>query len=252
VKKADIKKLLADFKTSGNNIPGIFNYCDYWCERCPFTSRCSNFQVGEMLDEHQASKDLKNKEFWINYANLLAATFEFIRDKMAESGFDIMTLPTVEEREQMDKDDAETENDPLSIEAHEYMKACHDWCEVHFDEQEKILKSRKLAELTINHAIEDAFSVVTWYSTLIPAKISRALIKPLTGEVVEKQDADGSAKVALSGIDRSIAAYTVLYEHLSEYEDDILRFLVTLSRLKEMVLARFPDAPAYHRPGFDD
>jgi predicted protein tyrosine phosphatase len=21
-------------------IPGIYNYCDRWCERCPFTSRC--------------------------------------------------------------------------------------------------------------------------------------------------------------------------------------------------------------------
>ena len=26
-------------------IPGIYNYCDYWCERCAFTKRCRNFMT---------------------------------------------------------------------------------------------------------------------------------------------------------------------------------------------------------------
>jgi hypothetical protein len=34
--KNDFLKLAADPKY----IPGICNYCDRWCERCPFTSRC--------------------------------------------------------------------------------------------------------------------------------------------------------------------------------------------------------------------
>ena len=28
-------------------IPGIYNYCDRWCERCAFTSRCSNYALAE-------------------------------------------------------------------------------------------------------------------------------------------------------------------------------------------------------------
>ena len=28
-------------------IPGIYNYCDRWCERCPFTSRCMVYAMGE-------------------------------------------------------------------------------------------------------------------------------------------------------------------------------------------------------------
>ena len=27
-------------------IPGIYNYCDRWCERCAFTARCMNFAMG--------------------------------------------------------------------------------------------------------------------------------------------------------------------------------------------------------------
>jgi hypothetical protein len=35
-------------------IVGIFNYCDRWCERCEFTSRCRVFADGAELD---ASRD---------------------------------------------------------------------------------------------------------------------------------------------------------------------------------------------------
>ena len=34
-------------------IVGIFNYCDRWCERCPFTSRCRLFAtLAEIEFEH--------------------------------------------------------------------------------------------------------------------------------------------------------------------------------------------------------
>ena len=32
-------------------IPGIFNYCDRWCERCAFTARCRTFAM-----EQEASR----------------------------------------------------------------------------------------------------------------------------------------------------------------------------------------------------
>lgn len=27
-------------KSMGRFITGIYNYCDYWCARCPFTQQC--------------------------------------------------------------------------------------------------------------------------------------------------------------------------------------------------------------------
>ena len=34
-------------------IPGIFNYCDRWCERCPQTARCRLFAMDqENVREH--------------------------------------------------------------------------------------------------------------------------------------------------------------------------------------------------------
>lgn len=41
--KEQMKKLAENPKF----ISGIYNYCDRWCERCPFTSRCMNFALDE-------------------------------------------------------------------------------------------------------------------------------------------------------------------------------------------------------------
>jgi hypothetical protein len=62
----------------------------------------------------------------------------------------------------------------------------------------------------------------------------------------------GSAKIALIAIDRSIAALGYMLERMPEYEDDLLNFLITLSKIKNKVLAAFPKAMEFKRPGFDD
>jgi len=43
MKKDRLKKLAREKEF----IPGIYNYCDRWCERCPQTSHCLNFAMSE-------------------------------------------------------------------------------------------------------------------------------------------------------------------------------------------------------------
>jgi hypothetical protein len=38
----------------GGFIPGVYNYCDRWCERCPFTGRCRVFADEA---EHEFERD---------------------------------------------------------------------------------------------------------------------------------------------------------------------------------------------------
>lgn len=38
-----------------NFIPGIYNYCDRWCERCAFTNRCRSY-----AREEEENKNEKN------------------------------------------------------------------------------------------------------------------------------------------------------------------------------------------------
>jgi|GEM_PF-969740 len=68
----------------------------------------------------------------------------------------------------------------------------------------------------------------------------------------ELADANGSAKVALIGMDRSIAAWTRLRPHLPDRADELLDVLVMIDRLRRATEAQFPEARSFYRPGFDD
>lgn len=67
-----------------------------------------------------------------------------------------------------------------------------------------------------------------------------------------RHDAEGSAKVALIGIDNSLEAWKRLRSHLPEQADPLLDTLAHLDRLRRSIESRFPHARAFKRPGFDE
>ena len=64
------------------------------------------------------------------------------------------------------------------------------------------------------------------------------------------KDSDGSAKIALIAMDRSISAWAGLRETLGD--DSVLDLLVQLTRLRRETEALFPNARRFVRPGFDE
>ncbi len=77
-------------------------------------------------------------------------------------------------------------------------------------------------------------------------------IKEIDIPDVFPKDSDGSAKVALIDIDRSMAAWANMSEHLPELEIDTIKNLVHLNGSRDSVEKTFPGARAFGRPGFDD
>jgi len=67
-----------------------------------------------------------------------------------------------------------------------------------------------------------------------------------------RNDADGSVKVALIGMDRSIGAWGRLQEYFSEKTNSILDILLHLDRLRRRTEELFPQAKSFKRPGFDE
>jgi hypothetical protein len=65
-------------------------------------------------------------------------------------------------------------------------------------------------------------------------------------------DADGSAKIALIAIDRSIGAWAILHREFPDREDETLKILAELQRLRNFLECEFPEARAFIRPGFDE
>ena len=101
----------------------------------------------------------------------------------------------------------------------------------------------------------EAIEVIRWYQHFIYVKLMRAV----RGELDERdeelddlpKDSDGSAKIALIAIDRSIGAWGTIYGLDSFQNEKILRFIAYLDRLREEVEKTFPGARSFTRPGFD-
>ena len=72
----------------------------------------------------------------------------------------------------------------------------------------------------------------------------------LSDEDTLQNDGNGSAKVALIAVERSIDAWQTVFELIPD-EDRILPLLATLQKILRLGRTEFPDAEKFRRPGFD-
>lgn len=79
-----------------------------------------------------------------------------------------------------------------------------------------------------------------------------AELEDVEPEVARQSDSDGSAKVALIGMERSIGAWERLRELLPEKGDSILPMMLHLEQLRRATEQAFPNAQSFVRPGFDE
>jgi len=103
--------------------------------------------------------------------------------------------------------------------------------------------------------LNDATETIRWYQPQIYVKLMRAssgMVRSEDGADYLLDDVNGSAKVALIGMDRSIHAWDTLYRTLGDGQDGILDILVQLQRLRKSAEAEFPGARAFVRPGLDE
>jgi hypothetical protein len=177
----------------------------------------------------------------------LSVAIELLMETAQESGIDVDAL--VPEGDEALESHVETEvrRHTLVREATEYMKLVGEW----FESSDGCLN-----ENPGEADLSDYEQVILRYHTLIWTKISRAvrqLFEPNpTCPADLTKDADGSAKVALIAIDRSIAAWWRMRGQFPEQKGSILKFLVLLARLKEATEHAFVNARDFVRPGFDE
>ena len=67
-----------------------------------------------------------------------------------------------------------------------------------------------------------------------------------------QEDGNGSAKIALIAIDRSMAAWHAMEMCLPGKSDSIAPIVADLERLRWLLEEEFPDARGFMRPGFDE
>jgi len=257
MKKDDLIEMARDPKY----IPGIYNYCDYWCERCPFTARCLNFQSQEK-EEAPESQDINSREFWDRLADNFRVAKEMILEQAEELGIDLTDVDMAEAGEEEARLRRDAEAHDLAAWSKEYMRAVDKWFkdkEGAFEqrgdalirEHEMALPGRSPERQVLD--LKDCVDVIRWYQCQINVKLMRALMRDDTWEGDEgfPSDSDGSAKVALIGIDRSIAAWVEMCEQFPGERDNIIDVLVLLDSIRKRAERDFPGARSFVRPGFD-
>ena len=66
------------------------------------------------------------------------------------------------------------------------------------------------------------------------------------------KDSDGSIKVALIAIDRSLSAWRIMQMEFPERTASIADLLIALGGLRQATERAFPEARDFIRPGFDE
>jgi hypothetical protein len=249
-------------------IPGIYNYCDRWCERCTFASRCRTFESAGKLSSEEL--DMNNQVFWDNLSKNFQDTIGLLRQAAEKYGFDPDKPMRVEEETAYKQHKTFLRT---ATRQHVLIKLCKQYRHIVWPFVQKsdgfVDKTRELVDhlhLGIGSpeevvhtvaGIGDCFDVISWYLFFIDVKLQRALHGKIEGEgfAIENnfpKDSEGSAKIALIAIEKSIDAWTRLHNLLPSSEDIALHALAILLQLKEKTTKEFPQAMQFRRPGFDD
>ena len=264
-----------------SKILGIYNYCDYWCDRCAFTRRCGTYSM-KIEEEAELRKKIRDKgrpdeenaAFWNSIDGVLARTREQL-DEITVSRFTDEAWGEYEEPDEAERASWQREQDviaekvrvhPLTQTASKYMGLVAKWLEtaqpdVAAATEDMVARARVEFEGITGTArrefneLEEMIEVVLWYHTLLYPKTCRFVRDivedgPASGRAGE--DTLGTAKLLLVSADRCIGAWLNLRQSLPSQEDNILRFLSMLDNLRRGIEKETPSARGYVRPGLDE
>lgn len=249
-----------------NMISGIHNWCDRWCERCPFVSRCAVGTADAALPSE--AKDMNNEAFWKALSDSFSKALEMLDKAAKEHGIDINSFTEEElEESKRESEDAfeRAEQHPICRLGMDYINAGRQWLESDAvkDKLEAALRDVEMGIRSIADGereglkIQECLEVIQWYLHFIYVKSHRAVTEIAEEDAYDlelppsKRSYNGTAKIALISIERSINAWALLMEMMPGEEDAILGILAMLQRLQRMIEAEFPDARSFIRPGFD-
>jgi hypothetical protein len=249
-------------------ISGIYNYCDRWCERCTFTSRCESFNKSGKL--FPAQSGINNNAFWEQISTSLEDAITLLHEAAKKQGIELRISMSVEE-EAVDQQKqlvfkTALAQHTISILCKQYQIIARPFAEKSEGFADKTRELAADLRLGISGeketvdtigTIGDCLDIIKWYLFFIDAKLQRAMHSRLqTGEQEDEDDyqndSNGSAKIALKAIEKSMGAWSVIYSLMPLSEDVALNSLALLEQLSSKIVEEFPGSVKFIRPGFDD
>ena len=223
-------------------IPGIYNYCDGRCPRCPFTQRCLTYLDNEELKDSSGD----DRSLADTVGESLQRTLEMLAEVARREGVDLKPVDGDATESAADADLERHRRDPLAVRAREYGHLA--W---------RIGRAiAPIAAARDDDPLVEAVETIEWFSSLISSKLYRAICgqaERWEGAEEAQTDFNGSAKIALIGIGESRRAWGVLMEAGRASADGVPAQAVRiLEELGAAVRERFPRVMEFVRPGFDE
>ena len=258
------KTRLKELAKNPKLIPGVYNWCDRWCEKCTVSARCLNRGIENEDFPNSASRDVNNEKFWKRIAETFKTAMELLEETAAEQGIDLKAVDLGVRDSENKKIEIAIENNHCIKTSGDYIKIADEWfknAKGLIEDKGNELERRENAGHRKNDPfleagrIKDAINVIYWYKHQIFVKLKRALSGELEEDSImlenSRDDSDGSAKVALIGISRSIGAWEIMRQYFPDKSDDIFDILLHLGRLRKKLESEFPKASSFKRPGFE-
>jgi hypothetical protein len=229
-----------------DRIDFISEYCDRWCERCAYTSRCSAFAVEAaiaMCDDPREGLELalgaphpveetRNEPAyaWLGFENV---------------GINPQELSGLQRSEEARH--ARVEETAIMKSAWAIPMVSHEW----FQARGETVRA------AADDVLKEALEIAQWDASFVTAKLARALDgrdRHEQGEDLDdhsvQNDWNGSAKVALISLERSEVAWRVIAQ--STGDDEPAALTEQIAGLRREVEEAFPNARSFIRPGFDE
>jgi hypothetical protein len=223
------------------------------------------FKLSEEKFGDPESQDINNSVFWEKLSETLNDALDLLKEMAEEKGIDLDSIAAESDEKIRFYDEDNNVVHMLLHMSESYIAKVDQWFEPYEDlanqwTDDPALDSNLHSDPTPSEeetmAFKDAVEVVRWYQYQIHVKLKRALNSAQDEKTSDlddfPKDSDGSAKVALIGIDRSISAWGKILKVFPDQEEESLSIVSFLKRLGDRVEKEFPEARSFIRPGFDE
>jgi len=250
-------------------IPGIFNYCDRWCERCNYTDRCRLFQS----EAERNIRHILNDEDPNDPEIVMRDVSESLEDAMSmlEAQMEIEGISEEDVEDEDAKyfiDDFDNERGevtesgrivktphPLTVQSDSFYKDVVDL----FNKMKSSFPEDADDVEPANSPLYEQLKVLLWYSPQICVKIRMCVGSKFKLENEKDEDEiefetemmNVNSRIAFTGMEKCLNSLQNIYNSQPDYRDDVLPLLSCIKKIKDEFEKEFPAVHTFKRPYFD-
>jgi hypothetical protein len=232
--------------SDAGRIDFISEYCDRWCERCPYTARCAAYACEVAIG--MCGDVVEGLELALGRSHPIASAAPASPGTVEEPEIEAWR-PTAETLAALNQElatrEVRVDATALGALSFDYILRTFEWLNANHERLER----------AADPVLREALAVVSHDPAFIGAKLHRAETGRDDGRNSKwdddpiQNDWNGSAKIALIALERSEAAWRTLASNGDEAAETLA---ARAGELRRLTIEEFPHAMAFVRPGFDE